>query len=246
MGGAIEMISIDIGGITVGIDNKYDYVKLLAADYLTDAPALFTVRATEKEIAEERARSEVNTTDAYFESIVAYRNIAETLPTMDAFVFHGSVIKYGDKAYIITAKSGVGKTTHTRLWLSEFSDACYVLNGDKPVVRYKDGAFFVCGTPWRGKEMYGVYETAPLGGIAFLERGVENKSYEISTADALSKLILQVYKPKNKLAVIKTISLMDRLLNEVPLVRLECNMNPEAAHVARAALVDSLFSENER
>ncbi len=237
------MIKIDIGGICVAVDNKYGYIERLASEYLTDASPAFTVRASAEEIADERLKSEVDASDAYFESIVSYRNIAEVLPTLDACVFHGSVIKYGEKAYIVTAKSGVGKTTHTRLWLSEFEGDAYVLNGDKPVVRYKDGKFFVCGTPWRGKEMYGVYETAPLGGIAFLERGAQNRSYRINTSDALSRLIPQVYKPKNRVAVIKTMTLMDRLLKELPLIRLECNMDPEAAHVAKSALVDSVFTD---
>lgn len=240
------MIKIDIGGICVAVDNKYDYIERLASDYLTDALPEFCVSASAEEIAEERIKSEVNASDAYFESIVSYRNIAEVLPTLDAFVFHGSVIKYGDKAYIVTAKSGVGKTTHTRLWLSEFKRDAYVLNGDKPVIRYKDGEFFVCGTPWRGKEMYGVYETAPLGGIAFLERGAENKSYRINVSDSLSRLIPQVYKPKNRVAVIKTMALMDKLLKELPLVRLECNMDPDAAHVAKDALVDAVFTEDKK
>ncbi len=230
------MIKIDIGGISVGIDNKYEYISSLAQDYLTDAEPSFTVRVGKDEIDKERSISMIEAPDAYFEAIVAYRHIAEILPTMDAFVFHGSVLNLCGKAYIFTAKSGVGKTTHTRLWLSEFKDECHVLNGDKPVIRYKDGAFYACGTPWRGKEMYGVHQTAPIAGIAFLERGAENRAFGISTGDALSFLISQVYKPKERLAVVKTMSLMDKLLKELPLVRLECNMNPEAAHVARAAL----------
>lgn len=231
------MINIDIGGLTVAVDNKYGYIKKLAEDYLTDAQPLFTVSATEEEIAAERLTSEIRTSDAYFESIVAYRNIAEILPKHDAFVFHGSVINYEGAAYIITARSGVGKTTHTRLWLSEFADKCHVLNGDKPVIRYVDGKFHACGTPWRGKEMYGVHESAPLAGIAFIDRGEKNAAFDISTSDALSRILLQIYKPKDRIAVIKTMSLMDRLLKSVPFVRLECNMDPEAAHVSRDALV---------
>lgn len=231
------MINIDIGGLTVAVDNRYNYIRKLAEDYLTDASPLFTVSVSEEELAAEREKSELSTSDAYFESLVAYRKIAEVLPTVDALVFHGSVINYGGTAYIITAKSGVGKTTHTRLWLSEFKDECHVLNGDKPVIRCIDGKFYACGVPWRGKEMYGVHECAPLGGIAFLDRGEKNAAFGISTSDALSRLLLQIYKPKERSAVIKTMALMDRLLKSVPLVRLECNMAPEAAHVSRTALV---------
>lgn len=238
------MLKIDLGGITVGIDNKYDYIEKLASDYLTDTAPDFTVTVTEEEIDRERDMSEYkNLSRAYFESVVAYRHIAEVLPTCDAFVFHGSVLAIGGKAYIFTALSGVGKTTHTRLWLSEFANECHVLNGDKPVLRYKDGKFYACGTPWRGKEMYGIHQTLPLGGIAFLERGKENSAEKISVDSALKRLALQVYKPKERRAAISSLMLMDKVLKQVPLVKLKCNMNPDAAHVARAALVDGVFKE---
>ena len=240
------MLNIDIGGISVGIDNKYDYIEKLASDYLTDKAPDFTVTVTEEEIDRERDMSEYkNLPRAYFESVVAYRHIAEILPTLDAFVFHGSVLAMGGKAYIFTALSGVGKTTHTRLWLSEFADKCHVLNGDKPVIRYKDGVFYACGTPWRGKEMYGIHETLPLGGIAFLERGEENGAFPISVSDALKRLAVQVYKPKDRMGAIASLSLMDRALRELHLVRIECNMHPSAAHVARRALENHEFTENE-
>ncbi len=242
------MTTIDIGGITVGIENKYTYFYEFAKDYLTDRTPEFTVSVSDEEIEAEHLVSEVSAPDAYFESIVAYRKIAEILPRYDAFVFHGSVIKYGDKAYIFTAKSGVGKTTHTRLWLSEFEQECHVLNGDKPVIRYKDGKFYACGTPWRGKERYGIYESAEIGGVAFLERGVENKAYKISKSEALTRLAVQVYKPKDRISAIKSMALMDKVLGNLPLVRLECNMDTSAAYVSRNALVNGVFNgcENDR
>ena len=240
------MITLDIGGIAVGIDNKFEYFERFAREYLIDKTPDFTVSVTPEEINEERIKSELaNAPDAYFETIVAYRKIAEILPTKDAFVFHGSVVALGGKAYIFTARSGVGKTTHTRLWLSEFEGECHVLNGDKPVIRYKDGVFYACGTPWRGKEMYGIHETLPLGGIAFLERGEENGAFPISVSDALKRLAVQVYKPKDRMGAIASLSLMDRALRELHLVRIECNMHPSAAHVARRALENHEFTENE-
>ena len=133
------MITIKVAGLAIGIDNRFEYITRLAADYLTDEPPLFTVRATEEDIAEEARMTDVRFPDGYLESIVSYRKIAEILPTYDAFVFHGAVLNYGGHALAFTAKSGTGKTTHTRLWLSEFGDKVHYLNGDKPIIRFIDG-----------------------------------------------------------------------------------------------------------
>ena len=195
---------------------------------------------TDEDIGEERELSGTDYSNGYYESIVAYRKIAERLPEFDAFVFHGSVLSVGDeKAYIITANSGVGKTTHTRLWLSEFQGEAHVLNGDKPIIRIIDGKTYACGTPWQGKENYGCNEILELSGISFLERGEVNRARDITPTEAVTRFMSQIYLPKSNLAALsKTMRLADKVIRGTHLVALECNMNPEAAHVCRAALLN--------
>ena len=237
------MITINIAGLPIGIDNRYEHIKKMAKDYLTDEPPLFTVSVTDEEIEEEKSFSETECSDAYYEGIVAYRHIAERLPEYDAFVFHGAVIEVDGFAYAVTAHSGVGKTTHLSLWLKEFSDA-EILNGDKPIIRFIGGVPHVCGTPWQGKEDLGKNATRKLSAIAFLKRGEINKAYERDYNDSVMDFMSQVYLPKkNKLVLSKTMLLSDRLLRSVRLIRLECNMNPEAAHVSRRALVNGVYTK---
>lgn len=231
------MITIKIAELAIGIDNKYSRIEYLAKDYLTDEEPEFTVCVTEDEIDEERVSSETSYDPSYYESIIAYRKIAERIPDYDAFLFHGSVIEYDGKAYVITAHSGVGKTTHTRLWMSEFGESVKILNGDKPTIRIIDGIAYACGTPWQGKENYGRNVIKQLAGFAFLTRAEENKAYEIGPSEAVMRFMSQIYLPKkSKSALAKTMLLADRVIKGVKLVHLECNMNPEAARVCRAAL----------
>ena len=233
------MITIRVAGLAIGIDNRFDYITKLASDYLTDEPAVFTVRATDEDIMEEAKMTDIRFPDGYLESIVAYRKIAEILPTYDAFVFHGAVLNYGGRAVAFTAKSGVGKTTHTRLWISEFGDNVHYLNGDKPIIRFIDGVPYACGTPWRGKEGYGVNEMAPLHALAFLERGVENSATAIRSEEIVTFLLTQMYMPRSSpAAAVLSMRLADRLTRAVRLVRLRCNMDPSAAHVAYSAMLD--------
>lgn len=231
------MIIIKIAGLSIGIDNRYPYIEALAGDYLTDEPPAFTVSATDEEIAEEARISEIEFHPGYFESIVVYRNIAEILPTYDAFVFHGAVLNCDGRAVAFTAKSGVGKTTHTRLWLSEFGEDVHYLNGDKPVIRFIDGVPYACGTPWKGKEGYGINEMAPLYALTFLERGEENSAAPIPASEVVTRLLTQMYMPRSsRSAAILTMRLADRITRSVRLFRLKCNMDPAAAHVARSAI----------
>jgi hypothetical protein len=233
------MITVKIADLAIGIDNRYSYISEYAKDYLTEEKPLFTVKVTDEDIEAERAESPEEFSDAYYESIAAYRKIAEILPSYDAFLFHGAVIELDNKAYIITANSGVGKTTHLKLWLSRFGEEVGILNGDKPTLRFIDGVPYASGTPWRGKEGYGKSGIKEISGIAFLERGEKNRAYRIEPSEAAVKFVSQTYLPKkDKLMLIKTLNLSNKLINSVRLVRLECNMELEAAEVSRKALTE--------
>lgn len=107
-----------------------------------DAPVDFAVRTTQTDIDFERARSEQSRenpgfipTDAYLETLAVYRKIAEKMPDYGTVLFHGSAIAVDGEAYIFTAKSGTGKSTHVRLWREMLGDRAVMVNDDKPLIR---------------------------------------------------------------------------------------------------------------
>ncbi len=229
------MFKIKIASLTVAIDNKHEHVEKLCRDFYSDEEPLFTVGASEKEIEKERSMYDEPFSDGYLESVVVYRNIAEKLPFYDAVVFHGAVLGLDGVAYAFTARSGVGKTTHTRFWLERFKGAEYI-NGDKPIIRFIDGVPYAFGTPWRGKEGYGSNTCARLGAIAFLERAENNSACAVTSDEVAMKLMSQIYIPKAKEAAALALSVADRLLSSVRLVSLKCNLNPSSADVSLSAM----------
>ena len=233
------MVKIEIAALKIALENNFSHIEDLARDYLTEGECDFFVSVDQSQIEAERKNSEVAFSDGYLESICLYREIAEKLPEYDAFVFHGCVMAYDGGAYLFTAKSGVGKTTHARNWLSLYGDRVHVLNGDKPVIRIIDGTPYAAGTPWRGKENYGVNEMLPLRAIVFLDRGEENRVSEILSKDATVRFITQVYLPqKNAASLMKTMRLSDKILSSVRLLRLECTKDEKSAEVSFNALVN--------
>lgn len=229
------MIKIKIAGLCVGIENRYEYTENLCRDFLSDEEPLFTVRATDAEIEKERSMYDSEFSSGYLESVVVYRNIAERLPLYDAFVFHGAVLRLDGCAYAFTARSGVGKTTHTRFWTNKFDRAEYI-NGDKPIIRFIDGTPYAFGTPWKGKEGYGSNVYAPLRSIAFIERAEENSAREVGIDEVTVKLISQIYLPRSADTAPLALALADRLLRSVKLIGLKCNLDPSAADVAYSAM----------
>ena len=226
-------MKISIAGLIVEIKNRYDHISVLAKDYLTESDHTdISVEAIDEELAEEAESSEFPHSKGYLESIVVYRKIAEQLPSFDAFVFHGAVMALGGEAYAVTARSGVGKTTHVGIWQRVFGDKVHVLNGDKPIIRFIDGIPYACGTPWRGKENFGAPEMLPLRAIGFLERSETPSAELCSVDDAQMRLVSQMYIPKNPVNALRALGLADRTLRSVRLAKLFADMSDSAAEVA--------------
>ena len=232
------MIELSIAGLAIGVDNRYEYTSALCHDYIGNSGTLdFTVFASEEEIKKESEGSAFAHHPGYLESIAIYRKIAEIIPSFDGIVFHGAVIALDGRAYAVTARSGVGKTTHLSLWLREFGDKVHILNGDKPILRVIDGKVYAAGTPWRGKENYGVPEMLPLDGIAFLERAEKPSAKSIGISEALIPFINQVYIPENEKYAPLALSVANRIISSVPMLKLCVDMSADAARVAKDAFI---------
>ena len=224
------MIKINIAGLTVQINNKYDYVLKQCADFATSSENVdFSVEALPEDIEKERLQNPDFVGDGYLESICIYREIAMHLPEYNAFVFHSAAVEYKGNAYCFTAKSGTGKTTHTKLWRKTLGEELKVINGDKPIVRLLGDKFYVYGTPWRGKENLGNDSGVPLKSIAVLHQAETNSIKLIEAKDSVPAIIQQVFIPKDKKSGIGTLDLISKLITAVPIYSLGCNMDDEAA-----------------
>ena len=92
----------------------------------------------------------------------------------ETLMVHASVIRHNDGGYMFLGRSGTGKSTHSRLWLSNIEDA-ELLNDDNPVIRIIDGEAMVFGTPWSGKTHCYKNESVPLKAVVRLSQAPYNK-----------------------------------------------------------------------
>lgn len=237
--------TVKLADVSIGINSIYDEVFKLCRDYLSQDAASFWVEVSERDIEYERERSRheaeyegisyTDFDDAYLETLAVYRKIAEGLLRFDVFLMHGAAVGAGGKAYLFTAPSGVGKTTHTRLWCEEFPDA-FIINGDKPLIKLTENGAYIYGTPWAGKEGQNCNISLPLGAVCTLFRAGENSIKPACFSDIFPLLIGQSYRPRNEADLEKTLGLIKRLGESVRLYALFCNVEPEAAHIAREGM----------
>ena len=105
----------------------YDYTPAICKEYLYegDEECLLSVKMTEEDIAKEMALAP-EFSARYLESLAFFRKICEyILEKKDGIIFHSSAIAVDGKAYLFTAPSGTGKSTHARLWREMLGDKRY-------------------------------------------------------------------------------------------------------------------------
>ncbi len=166
------------------------------------------------------------------EFTAVYRKLTDWLVEHGIILMHGSVIAVDGQAYLFTAKSGTGKSTHTRLWREYFGDRAVMVNDDKPLLELSETGVTVYGTPWNGKHHLGCNMAAPLKALCILERGEKNSVEKISAAGAYSLLLQQSNRAVGAEKMLLTLDLLEKIMGRVPIYRLKCNMEPEAAKVA--------------
>lgn len=231
------MFLLKIADITAEIDNKYRFTRDMCSDYIvTHGTAEFSVSVSDEEIACETGDGNCDYTDDYREFIAIYRKICNVLPRFDAFMLHSAVIELDGTGYAFSAPSGTGKSTHILLWRKAFGDGVHIINGDKPIIRKKDGVFTAYGTPWCGKENWGKNASAPLKSLCFLMRSTGNRAEKITAVSAFPELISQIFLPDTEAERTLAVSLAADFAAKTELFNLYCNKDISAAFTAYNAI----------
>ena len=221
-------------GVCVEITHIHPYFAAMAKDYLGGDKPEFSITVMPEDIRQER--EDTDAADEYLESLVVYRKLCEKLVERNIILLHSAAIRMDGKAYLFTAPSGTGKSTHIKLWRKRFGKAVGIINGDKPLISITPEEIRAWGTPWDGKERWSANTSAPIAGICQIGRGAENAIQRMKPEDALSVLYAQTYRPTTEAGMRKTLQLLLEISQRVPFWKLNCNMSEEAAEVSYAAM----------
>jgi len=204
-----------------------------AYEYTGEEAPKFVAQMTEQDILAEQQKTDEKYPPAYFESLAVFRKLLDySLAHCDGIVFHSSAIMVDGNAYLFTAPSGTGKSTHTRLWREMLGDKAVMINDDKPMVRFIDGDFYVYGTPWNGKHNLDTNTRAKVKAICKISQSKENSIRRANSAEMLLTILNQTIRPTETVGMDKLLNLIEKLLTSVDLYCLGCNISREAAELS--------------
>ena len=139
----------------------------------------------------------------------------------DALILHSSFIRWQGCGILFSAPSGTGKSTQADLW-AKYKNA-EILNGDRSILRKKDGRWTAYGLPFAGSSDIFRNESAPIRTIVMLEQAPENSISRLNPAQAIRRMMPEVTLHHWDPAFMnKGLDLILEVLGSVPVYLLRC------------------------
>ena len=240
----MSQFRLEIAGFVASVTSLFESTPHYFAPYLTEKHPDFAISVTEEDLrfeqqdADEEARTDGfrrrRFPDPFLERAAIQRKFAEFLLDHGIILLHGSTVAVDGMGYLFTARSGTGKSTHTRLWREVFGSRAVMVNDDKPFAHITESEVLVYGSPWSGKHGLDNNICVPLKGICLLERGSENVIRKSASAEV--KELLRGFRPRTPQQAAAYDALLEQLLRQAHLWQMTCTKDPEAARIAYEAM----------
>lgn len=154
---------------------------------------------------------------------------------------HSASVLYKEKAWLFSASSGTGKSTHAALW-HNILNAPY-LNGDLNLITFRKGTPYACGLPWCGTSNLFTAKNYELGGIIFLKQAEADSVEYLDDNQKLLALSNRIISPVWDPTMLEIqLQIASKIVDAAFLCRLQCTPTKEAL-AALLPAIDEYLSE---
>lgn len=228
---------IKIADKVLEINAFNESTKRYCGRFLSEEEPNYVITMNEEDLKNESSNSVDGKVYVNEEISALYRKIADLFVNEGIIVFHGSSFMVNGSGFIITARSGVGKSTHAKLLSDLIGEDFKYINDDKPLLLVNDSVT-VFSSPWNGKERRGNNISAPLKAIMFLGRSEEPNFRKIVNKEEIYiKLLSQIYLPKEKSKREKALKIADKLLKNINFYEINVNTDEESAKMTYERII---------
>lgn len=162
--------------------------------------------------------------DTVFVSLLA---LEKQMIEAGTLILHSAYMCYNGMAVLFSAPSETGKSTQADLW--EKYRGTYTVNGDRSLLVRDEEGWKAYGWPVCGSSEICRNEIHPVHAIVMLKQAKENKAYPLKGFQAVREVMEQItINSWDRDFQIKAMDQLSRLLGEVPVYRLECDISEQA------------------
>lgn len=251
-------MNLAIAGIPFCVEMRYSEYSSLYEPFVTELQPMFTLSISEDELKEakkfyfhhysQRMEENGDHIDAYVEHMVLGVRISDELIRYNRIMFHALAFAFKNRAWLLTAQSGVGKTTQYILLKRLFGEEITILCGDKPFLEYQGNeTIMVHPSPWNGKENIGRTLSAPLGGIFVLNRADGNAIEEMVPSEAVYPLYPQlVFSAKDEHQIAESVWLLKKIMFSAPIWIFHKLADDESARLCYDKMLEYIMKEDKK
>jgi hypothetical protein len=113
--------------------------------------------------------------------------LIEYLAQERGLIVHACGINDGGGGMLFVGESGAGKSTIANLWCQ--NNGITILSDDRIILRKKNGAFWMYGTPWHGEARFVSSSSTQLKHIFFLRHDQLNAVRQLNRADTVVEFL---------------------------------------------------------
>jgi len=151
-------------------------------------------------------------------------------------MFHGVIMEWQENGILVCAHSGVGKTTHTRMWRDE--EGARIINGDRGLCCKDGDTWYTYGAPWCGSSGEFMNKKIELKMIVILEQAMDNKVVHLSPIKGALELIQLAFAPTwEKELMDCCLASIDDIVMNIPIVKLSCTPDLRAVEALKKEVI---------
>lgn len=155
------------------------------------------------------------------------------------YAIHSVSVLYREKAWLFAGHSGIGKTTHSRLWEKLYQTP--VINGDLNLMTLTGDGPLIHGIPWCGTSGICDVNTWPLGGIILLGRSDRDICDELPVCEQQLQITQRLISPSwTPEQLRQNLHFCGALIQKIPVCKAHCTKEPSAAGTVKAWVDKSL------
>lgn len=129
-------ISVRLGGVPLMLSCAHNEYMLTYMPFACCDMPLASVGVSAAEVERLLPLYEEGSTAPYVEHMELCTRACDALLPFERAIFHGVAFIWRGQAWLLTALSGTGKTTHYIQWKRQYGGEISIINGDKPVLDF--------------------------------------------------------------------------------------------------------------
>ena len=184
------------------------------------------------------SRAEREISDPGFVSLLV---LEKRMLERSALVLHTAFMVYRGQAVLFSAPSGTGKSTQADLW--EKYRGSRTVNGDRCLLRKKDGIWMAEGWPVCGSSNICHTGIWPVRAVVMLSQAKENRVERMTPAAAFSQVYSQITVNRwDKRAAVCAMDQIEALTEAIPFYHLACDISEQAVACLEHAMEEDGYA----